>query len=130
MSDKKQFIKSIISGTICALIITVILISLLSFVILSTGFLPAEITKYILVTLLTIGTFWGAFIATKINKSAGLIVGSVTGFSVFMLVTLFGLIKSNEAVEVLTLIKLIATLISGALGGITGLKKSERIHIK
>lgn len=130
MSDKKQFIKSTIFGTLCALLITIILISLLSFIILSTGLLPTEITNYVLVALLSIGTFWGGFIATKINKSAGLVVGSVTGFAVFMLVTILGLIKNNDALEVLTLLKLIATLIFGALGGIAGLKKSDRIHIK
>ena len=38
--------------------------------------------------------------------------------------------KNNDAVTLLTLIKLVATLIFGGIGGILGLQKKERIHIK
>ena len=46
-----------------------------------------------------------------------------------MLITLIGLVQSNDTITTLTLIKLIASLISGALGGIIGLRKKEKIHI-
>ena len=130
MSDKKLMLKAIILGTVCGLLVTVIFMCILSVVMLTSGLLPTDITNYIMVAILSMGAFFGGFIATKITKSAGLVMGLITGFTIFMLVAIFGLIKNNDAVTLLTLIKLVATLIFGGIGGILGLQKKERIHIK
>ncbi len=130
MSDKKLLFKAVLFGTVCGLLIAVILTCIFAVFILTTGLLPTDITNYIMVALLSIGAFFGGLITTKITKSAGLISGLITGTVIFLLVTLFGLIKSNDAVTVITLIRFISTLILGGVGGIAGLKKSERIHIK
>ena len=114
---------------VCGLLITVILMCLFSVVIITSGLLPTNITNYIIVALLSIGILFGSCIATKITKSAGLIIGLIVGLSIFMLITLIGLVQSNDTITTLTLIKLIASLISGALGGIIGLRKKEKIHI-
>ena len=114
----------------CGLLVTIIFTCILSVIVLTSGLLPADITNYVMIVLLAMGTFFGGFIATKINKSAGLLIGLITGFVIFMLVTITGLINSSDSVTILTLIKLITTVIFGGLGGIAGLKKRERIHIK
>lgn len=129
MSDKKLAIKAILFGIVCGLLITVILMCLFSVVIITSGLLPTDITNYIIVAILSIGIFFGSCIATKITKSAGLLIGLIVGFSIFILITMLGLLKSSETVTVLTLIRLIAGLLSGAVGGIIGLKKKEKIHI-
>ena len=129
MSDKKLAVKAILFGMVCGLLITVILMWLFSVVIITSGLLPTNITNYIIVALLSIGILFGSCIATKITKSAGLIIGLIVGLSIFMLITLIGLVQSNDTITTLTLIKLIASLISGALGGIIGLRKKEKIHI-
>ena len=129
MSDKKLAVKAILFGMVCGLLITVILMCLFSVVIITSGLLPTNITNYIIVALLSIGILFGSCIATKITKSAGLIIGLIVGLSIFMLITLIGLVQSNDTITTLTLIKFIASLISGALGGIIGLRKKEKIHI-
>lgn len=130
MSDKKLVLKAVLFGTVCGLLVTVIFTCILSVIILTSGLLPVDITNYVMVALLSMGAFVGGFIATKITKSAGLVIGLITGFVIFMLITIFGLIKSNDSITMLTLIKLVAALILGGLGGIAGLRKKERIHIK
>ncbi|MEE0914626.1 MAG: TIGR04086 family membrane protein [Ruminococcus sp.] len=130
MSDKKLLLKAVLFGTVCGLLISVILTCVFTVIILTTGLLPADITNYVTVAILAVGTFLGGMITTKITKSAGLTAGLITGLSIFMLVTIIGLTKSNDSVTIITLIKLAATLISGGLGGIAGLRKKERIHIK
>mgnify|MGYP003392973438 CR=1 FL=1 len=97
---------------------------------MTCGLFPEEITNYITLALLSIGAFSGGFITSKITKSAGLIVGLLTGFASFILITVTGLTKSNDPVTLLTLIRLAALLVSGGIGGIAGLKRKERIHIK
>ena len=126
MSDKKLLLKAALFGTVCGLLISVIITCIFTIVILTIGLFPTDITNYITVAILAVGAFFGGFITTKITKSAGLI----TGFSVFLLVTIFGLFKSNDSVTIITLIRLISTVVAGALGGILGLRKRERIHIK
>ncbi len=130
MSDKKLLLKAALFGTVCGLLISVIITCIFTIVILTIGLFPTDITNYITVAILAIGAFFGGFITTKITKSAGLIAGLITGFSVFLLVTIFGLFKSNDSVTIITLIRLISNVVAGALGGILGLRKRERIHIK
>ncbi len=129
MSDKKLALKAILFGIVCGLLITVILMCLFSVIIITGGLLPTDITNYIVIAILSIGILFGSCIATKITKSAGLVIGVIVGFSIFILITMFGLFKSNETVTILTLIRLIAGLLSGAVGGIIGLRKKEKLHI-
>ncbi len=129
MSDKKLAVKAILFGVVCGLLITIIFMCLLSVVIISSGLLPIDVINYITIAILSIGAFFGGYISTKITKSAGLVIGAITGFAIFLLITVFGLIKSNDTITINTLIRFIATLITGCLGGILGLRKKEKIHI-
>ena len=129
MSDKKLAVKAILFGVACGLLITIIFMCLLSVVIISSGLLPIDVINYITIAILSIGAFFGGYISTKITKSAGLVIGAITGFAIFLLITVFGLIKSNDTITINTLIRFIATLITGCLGGILGLRKKEKIHI-
>ena len=97
---------------------------------MTSGLLPTELTNYITIALLSIGAFSGGFITSRITKSAGLVVGLITGFAIFVLIMITGLTNSDDPVTVLTLIKFAALLVSGGIGGIVGLKRKERIHIK
>ena len=130
MFDKKLLFKAIIFSTLCGILISIILLCIFSAVIMTSGLLPTNITNYVTIALLSIGAFSGGFICAKITKSAALIFGLITGIGVFMLITICGLIRSNDSVTILTLIKLISTAICGSLGGIVTLLKKERIHIK
>ena len=129
MSDKKLAVKAILFGVVFGLLITIIFMCLLSVVIISSGLLPIDVINYITIAILSIGAFFGGYISTKITKSAGLVIGAITGFAIFLLITVFGLIKSNDTITINTLIRFIATLITGCLGGILGLRKKEKIHI-
>ncbi len=130
MSDKKLLFKAVIFSTLCGLLVSIILLCIFSAVIMTTGLLPSDITNYITIAALSIGSITGGFICAKITKSASLICGLITGLSIFMLVTVCGLMRSTESVTILTLIRLITTVIGGGFGGIITLMKKERIKIK
>lgn len=130
MSDKKLLLKAVIFSSLCGILISIVLLCIFSAVIMTSGLLPTNITNYITIAVLSIGAFSGGFICAKITKSAALICGLITGISVFMLITVCGLIRNNESVTILTLIRLISTVLCGSLGGIVTLLKKERIHIK
>ncbi len=130
MSDKKLLVKAVVFGSVCGMLVTVILMCVFAAIIMAGGLLPAEITNYIGVGILSCGTFFGGFVTSKITKSAGLVVGIITGFIIFLIITAMGMAKSDEALTVLTLVRFILLVIFGGVGGIFGLKKREKIRIK
>lgn len=130
MSDKKLLVKAVLFGTVCGLMVSIILLCICTSVILSIGLLPTDITNYIMLAILSAGAFFGGFICARITKSAGLVVGMVTGFTIFLLVTIIGIIKSTDAVSAVTLIRFVLTVIIGGSGGIIGVNKKEKLKIK
>lgn len=130
MSDKKLLFKSMFFGSVCGLLLSVILMCICAVIILSIGLLPADLTKYVMLAVLGSGAMFGGFIAARITKSAGLLVGMLTGFVIFILITILGLIKNTDAVSIATLLRFIITIVTGAIGGILGVNKKEKLHIK
>lgn len=130
MQNKKLVVKAVLFGILCAMLISIAILCVFSAVVLSSGLLPSELTNIITIAALAVGTFAGGFIAARITKSAGLIVGLITGFTVFMIITVIGLIKSTESMTHLTIVRFVSTLITGAIGGIIGVNKRDKLRIK
>lgn len=129
MSDKKVIIKSVIIGSVCGMLFSVILMCICAAVILSTGLLPSDITSFVMLAVNAAGAMFGGFISARVSKFAGLIVGLITGGVIFLVVTLAGFTASNNPVTVLTLIRFAVLLLTASAGGILGVNKKEKIHI-
>ena len=129
MSDKKRMIKAIITGVICALLVNIILMCIFAVVMLTGGLLNADVIRYAMVGIIAAGAFAGGFIATKINKGAGLPVGVITGISTLVMIALVSIIKGSYPITSLIVIKLIACVIAGAIGGVVGLKERKDFRI-
>ncbi len=129
MSDRKLLIKASLFSAMCSILITIILSCIFAVVMLTTGLLPEYILPFATVAMLAAGTFLGGFISARITKSAGLITGLVTGFIIFFLVTVVGIVRSNDSVTIVTLVRFIATMLAGGLGGIVGVNKKEKLKI-
>lgn len=129
MLNKKLTVKAILFGVLISLLISIILMCCVSAFILTNGLLPSELTNIITISTLGAGTIVGGAVASRITKSAGLITGLITGFTVFLLVTIIGLCKSSDSITYLTFIRLAVTVIFGGIGGIIGVNKKEKIHI-
>lgn len=129
MSDRKLLIKAVIFGVVCGLLMSVILMCVCALVILTIGLLPTEILQYIMLADLSLGALFGGIVTARITKSAGLLVGLITGFVIFVLTTLFGIARSEDAVSLLTLLRFIFTALLGGIGGILGVNKKEKLHI-
>ncbi len=129
MSNKRRAIKAVFFGLLFGIVVTIILMCLMSVVMLSVGLFPQNIVDYAMIAVFGIGAFFAGFTATKINKGAGLIIGLISGFAMFLVITVISLMKITEPVSVLTALRLGAALILGALGGILGLKERKKINI-
>ena len=95
MSDKKLLIKSVLIGTLCAVMVQIILLCIVSLVMITTKKLFGDMLSYIMLGTAALGTLAGGFISAKLNRGAGLIVGLITGFAVFLIITIGGLILTT-----------------------------------
>ena len=77
MSDKKRLIKAIVTGMLCGILTSVTLMCIFALVMTKGGLLPTEVINLLLSGFLAVGAFAGGFVAVKINRGAGLIVGAL-----------------------------------------------------
>ena len=129
MSGKKTMIKSVLIGSLCAVLAQIILLCIVSLVMISTKKLFTGALDYIMTATSALGALIGGFVSAKLNRGAGLIVGLITGFAVYILLTIAALINGNSPLSVLSLIKSAAMLLGGAAGGILGVKEKTKIKI-
>ncbi len=129
MSDKKALIKSVLIGTLCAILSQIIMLCIVSVIMLTTKKMFDGALDYVMIAVSAIGALAGGFIAAKLNKGAGLIVGLITGFALFVILTAAALINSDSSLSVLSLIRLGAMLLGGAAGGILGVRENTKISI-
>lgn len=130
MLNKKTTFKAVTFGIITSLLISIILICCVSAFILTNGLLPTELTNIITLAVLSAGTFVGGIVSSRITKSTGLITGLITGFAVFLVITVIGLCRSSDTVTYMTFVRLAVTLVLGGIGGIIGVNKQDKIQIK
>lgn len=128
MSDKRKLIKSIFFGVLTSLLSGVILMCVSSVAILSIGLPQGSLTDYLMIGIAALSSIAGGFVAAKINKGAGLIVGALTGAAVFLLLTVTGMIKGGDF-SALSAIRLAATLTGSAAGGALGIREKRKITI-
>ena len=94
------------------------------------GVISADILDYCTVGMVGVATLMSGIISSRITGSAGLAVGSLTGFFIFLVITSIALIFNGEPITILTLLKLMSSVLGGGIGGIIGVNKKEKIKIR
>lgn len=130
MSDKRLLAKAVLFSSVCGILVLVILMCLLAAVMMSSGVISADILDYCTVGMVGVATLMSGIISSRITGSAGLVVGSLTGLFIFLVITSVALIFNGEPVSIITLLKLMAAVFAGGIGGIIGVNKKEKIKIK
>lgn len=126
----KKLFKGIFFGILTGSLIITILMMLSSIIILQTGSLPGDILSYVVLVFIGIGSLFGGYIAGRIYKKNGLIIGAVTGVISFLILFLSGISNISEGVGIMTMLKLVVTIIPSMLGAILGVNKKEKVKFK
>ena len=77
---------------------------LLAAVMMSAGVISADILDYCAVGMVGVAALMSGIISSRITGSAGLAVGSLTGFFIFLVITSIALIFNGEPITILTLL--------------------------
>ncbi|MBQ6152267.1 MAG: TIGR04086 family membrane protein [Ruminococcus sp.] len=130
LSDKNLMLKAIIIGVFSSVVIIAILMCVLSLIFLMSSSLPSEYLDYILLAIEAFGVLAGAYIAARILKRQGLVTGLCVSAIVLAAVLIAGFSGSTGTLTILTPIRAVILLLCGALAGIRGVNKKEKIRIK
>lgn len=127
--EGKLPVKAILIGVGSAAVVILLLLCVICGIMTATSAVESAALPYILLIADAAGAFIGAYLGAVINKSSGLIIGLVCGFLLFIILLVIGL-GTGETIGILTPLRLIVLLLFGALGGIKGVNKKEKLHIK
>jgi len=121
----RKIIKSEIFGIISGIVLTLIFTLFGAAVMVKMQKFTYNMTMIFAVAALCIGAFGGGYIAARINKSMGMAAGAVCGVAVFVILWAAGALMGTQ-IGIVTLIRGIAAVISGALGGVLGVNKKKK----
>ena len=127
--EKNSILKAIVIGVISSVVIIAVLMCILSAVMLFSKSIPTEYLSYITIAVCGIGVLFGAYIAARICKKQGLLIGVSVAFIVFLAILIAGFSVEGSSLSVLTVIKGVVMLVMGALAGIKGVNTKEKLHI-
>ncbi|MBQ7522634.1 MAG: TIGR04086 family membrane protein [Clostridia bacterium] len=92
------------------------------------GQLPLNVAYILMQIIGAIGSFVGSYIAVRIYKSNGLVIGILTAFVLFVIVFTVGFIVCMDNLSLTAITKLVAMLCAGALGGILSVNKKKKFR--
>ena len=118
-----KVIKSVILGAASGCVLCALLLLLVSFILVKSGTLPINALGIIAVVIAGISSFLGAYLAIKVSKSNGLVIGATTGLIMFI-ITMFASAASGASDSVETVTRAVVMILSGCIGGIIAVNKA------
>ena len=128
VNSNKTLIKIIFKTSILQIVLSLILISLFSFVMY---FLELDKSLSVIFATLSIAisSLVTSFFISKEIGNKGYITGFVIGITTFILITLISFIVDKGTVSLNTLFHFIIILLSSMIGGILGVNKKPKKYI-
>ena len=122
--------KSAAIGALIAVLCIAALLCVISLMMLFISQIPLDYAEYIMLAADAVGMFAGAYFAAVINGSRGLLTGLLCAFAVFIIMLIAGFASDGGTLTVITALRLVVLAVFGVLGGVKGVNRRERIHIR
>ena len=113
----------IFKAAVAGVLFSALLLLLFSFI-LSKKDIPLGTVNLFSAVLISAASFLSGYVAAKSIKQRGMAIGSACGMIIFLFVALLSFMNSFE-IGVLAAIKLIISVLSGAIGGIIGVNSKR-----
>lgn len=122
-NDYKNSLKSIAWGFLAGAIVCTAFLFLFAFVFVKIKSVPFSMVNVLAVICASLGAFVAGYIAVRVHKKNGLLYGAVSGFVLFLALTIVGFVVSRDKFTSLTLVKFAVLTLVGAIGGVLGVNK-------
>jgi putative membrane protein (TIGR04086 family) len=113
------FLKPVVFGVIGSFIISIVLLGVISFV-FTVQDIPQSAIMPLVFFAICGGAFVGGFFSSHLFKNKGLAIGALTGLLFFLILYITGVSMHQINVGSLAVLKLVLSIVFGALGGIVG----------
>ena len=127
---KSKLVKAVGIGTAASFAVMLAALCLICGLMMMLSAIPFDSLPYITLIAAAAGVFAGGYISAAITGSGGLIVGVLCGAASFLVLLLIGLCAGTSSPGAVTIIRLIVCVLFGALGGVKGVNRREKLHIK
>ncbi|MBO5060910.1 MAG: TIGR04086 family membrane protein [Clostridia bacterium] len=125
MEAKALDFKKILKGVLFSLVFSILTMGILSVIVFFTNISDRTVSLLIFI-LSALSVFLGALIVAKNISSRGLLNGLVLGLGYFAVLALLSLcINGSVALETQNLMRLVAALAAGMLGGVMGINTQK-----
>ena len=119
-NDKKDNLKRIGKGSVCALILTILLLFIFSIILTYTNIQETAINPIIII-ITCISIFVGSSISSFKIKKNGFINGSLVGIIYILLIYIISsIVGTGFSFNMNTIIMIISSIFAGTIGGIIG----------
>ncbi len=122
--NRTGYIRAIILSTLLSSFICALLYIFSAFLFTQSRSLPYVVISQLSFILSVVASFIGGTISAKISKSKGLFTGAATGFLLFVIIFIVYYIILQESFTSISLIRAIALILSGAIGGVIGVNRN------
>lgn len=122
-------VKALLIGSVINVLMIVIMTVILSLFLVVSGNLFENIAGYLMLVPLAVGGYFGGYTAARINKSNGLMLGTISGVIVFLIMLIVSFCSSDATVTYMLILKAIAVILPAAIGGVKGVNKKEKLKI-
>ena len=122
----KAMARAVIFGGLFGGVILILMLLLSAFFVLKMKTLSQTAVFAAAIISSCVSAFLAGFLASRILKARGMAVGALSAMLLFILVLLTGTIFSSDGLNLDTLMRFTAMLLSGAFGGILGVNRRTR----
>lgn len=119
---------SVAFGIICG-VASILLLSLILSFVMTVVDLKQSIVSLSATLSFSAGGFLTGLIAAKRNKNKGLLIGTLSGFLMFLFTVLVAVSVTGGGIGAKFLIRLIATVVSSAFGGVIGVNSGLKRNV-
>jgi putative membrane protein (TIGR04086 family) len=112
-------------GILGAFIVSVLLLAVFS-AIMAARDVPSSMIMPFACVSISLGSLCGGFMASRLYRSHGFLLGLVTGLLFYVILYMIGAIMHQADLNALLLLKIILSVLFGAVGGIIGVNFKRR----
>ncbi len=122
----KKTVKAVAFGTVIGILICMLMLLIISFVFVKMQSIPEAAVVPSAIFTACAGAFAGGYFSARIKKSTGMISGVLSALTMFIVLLLTGTAYSGDGFGIISILRMVVMLISGAIGGILGVNKRKR----
>ncbi|WP_050698126.1 TIGR04086 family membrane protein [Anaeromassilibacillus senegalensis] len=120
-------LRSIVIGSVVGAVLCAVLLAACAFGFVQAKHIPQFAIDPIIIAVSALSSFVAGYIAARMSKKNGLVLGALSGLFLFLLFLLAGVIALHEAFILSTLTRLAVMVLGGAIGGLIAVSKKSKI---